>query len=591
MSDRYGLGLIRVLPDFSGDQSSELFVRVGDRGPEAGRVDRFAFLPDSRVVDRGSLAGAFPGGRYLLTGASPEGDAALRSWLASRGVSATWVEADPAAFGRLLGAQPALLTSLAALGGLVLALSLYWLTVRARSRALRVLGGVPVARIQLEDGAQHALLTTGGALVGLVLLSVAVGFFEGWAFVPVMATVQAAFSLALVGVSAGGTAVLMATAWPTAEALAHRTDPVARLRTATSLLMLTTFLVTLFALGPAARGLDQSRRLADQQATWRRLADQVVLVLDVPPGEEGALSPGLRRVLGESDAKGDLAFSYGWRAGEDQAVAPTVDGYDAIGFVNQRWLDVTGRGITGPDRAASGAPPEAVAALRSWLDPNLAIWLADGATPVERWWSKCAVLSVEGPDAVVLSKAGGGELVFPRRALVIVVPEVATTFNDDFLLSVASTRNITLPELDPTQRAVRAAGLADKVQVRFAAQDGVLLAQYVAFEALMLATSLAALVVAFLVSAFISALITATLGARAGFIRRTTGRPWARIVLPRLTTPLLLGVGIGGTVSAVTARDSRPWVVAAVLLGGFAVTVFTWGSAVHAFRRAVRRTL
>lgn len=120
---------------------------------------------------------------------------------------------------------------------------------------------------------------------------------------------------------------------------------------------------------------------------------------------------------------------------------------------------------------------------------------------------------------------------------------------------MSSTGNLTLTGYEPAVVAVRNAGLQGAVQVTYAPHDGILIAQYAAFTAVLTGLSLAALIRAFGVSAFISALVSSLLFARADFLKRVDGRAWAGIMTPRLTVPVPVGSSCPRGDSALSVID------------------------------------
>lgn len=87
----------------------------------------------------------------------------------------------------------------------------------------------------------------------------------------------------------------------------------------------------------------------------------------------------------------------------------------------------------------------------------------------------------------------GGQLVFPDDALVVVVPGVYEPFNDTFLVSTASSGNLVFTGLGPTQALLTQHGLQHRVLVKYAAEEGILYAQFTAYFAWLRAGSFAAL--------------------------------------------------------------------------------------------------
>ncbi|MBE7699606.1 hypothetical protein H9623_04690 [Oerskovia sp. Sa1BUA8] len=103
LSDDLGLGLVKVAPDLSGDQSGRVFVVVGERGPGVSAAPLFN---DGTAQIRGSeaLASSYASGQYLVTGDTAR-VAGLREWLDREAITARWTDDTTAGTLRALVVQ------------------------------------------------------------------------------------------------------------------------------------------------------------------------------------------------------------------------------------------------------------------------------------------------------------------------------------------------------------------------------------------------------------------------------------------------------------------------------------------------------
>ena len=195
------------------------------------------------------------------------------------------------------------------------------------------------------------------------------------------------------------------------------------------------------------------------------------------------------------------------------------------------------------------------------------------------------------PNAVPVAAAGSGDLVFPQRSLLVVVPDPAATFTDDFLASLASSSNLVFGGLEATTEVLRRHDLASTVQVKLAAEDGVLRAQFAAYEAWLRGVALVALVVSFVLALGVSAAISALVSARRDYPLRLAGRTWTSIVSHRLAREWVGAALIVGVVLVVQGLGTWGPTVVALALGLVGTAIAHVGATSVVFRRIVCRQL
>lgn len=543
-SDALGLGLVKVAPDLGGDQSGQVFVTLGTTSDLAGSVLRFGGQPDARVEPSTALAHSFASGDYLITGAGADRDA-FASWLEHNRVDARWADDSVAATLMLVVRETSFATALVAAAVLAIALALFWLSVRARGRALRVLAGVGAQRIGTEDIGGFVVAVLAGAVLADVIAAVAVGASQGWVFAPYYVKVLAVFGAVVLAGSAVAAVVMSAASWPTADVLATRRPAAGSLRGVSGVLEVLVFTLVVSAAAPAAAAYSQARQTADQQATWHSLSSEVALSFPSALGEDGfvQLMPAVGDLVADAEANDAVALSYTWTA--DPASGVALDSVGDVALINQTWLDLmVGRGspanMSDFEPLTAGQLPPGV---RDLLEPSLQLW---SRTPVAGSKALAAMrfYRYRGAEPIPMATAGGGDLRFLTNAVIALAPNLHETFNDNFLASVASSRNLVFAGLEPTLTLVQQHGLTNKVDVRYVAEQGVLQAQYTAYFAWLRAASLLALVVALTTCAAVAALITALLRAKRDLPLRLAGRPWREILAGRITREWLVGLAI-----------------------------------------------
>lgn len=580
LSDRLGLGLVKVAPDLSGDQSGQVFVLVGTQGHFPDTIQRFGAQPAAQIRESATLAHSYASGQYLVTGDTTR-LAEFNAWLTAHRITNRWTEDTPSTTLQFLVRQGDFGMSLLAAAALMVSLVVYWLSVKARGRALRVLAGVSTWRIQYEDLVGFLAAMTAAAAICDVVALPAVGLVYGWVFVPYFANVLLTFEAVVVLTTLGGAVALSVAAWPSATMLAAREPAVKSLRLSSVVLKAATFALVLVAVAPAFTAYTRAKGAAAEQAQWKSLAEQVVL--SFPAGtrerEFQALMPSVGAVVQDAEARNAVALSY--TLTKDHLNRSELGPYQYVSLVNQHWLDLMlTRGRGGDPRGSQPTPgllpvpPEQIPnGARQVLGAQLALSSRDrltAAAMLRKVTFYRYAGSLQLPLAVV-----GGELVFPDDALVVVVPSLHALFNDSFLVSVASSGNLVFTGLGPTQALLTQHGLRQRVQVKYVAEEGILRAQFTAYFAWLRAGSLVALLVALAVSAALGAFIAAVLKARRDFPLRLAGKSWWGILADRVAREWVVGAAL--TVLVILVRGWQ----SSVLVAGVAAAALLVSPLTH----------
>jgi len=547
LSDRWGLGLVKRAPDLSGDQSGQVFVPLGDQDRFPGKIQRFGDQPDALIRATAVLEHSFATGDYLITGDTTH-LADFQTWLTTHRIGNKWVGDTLGGTVMLVVTEASFAVTLLAVIALMVALVLYWLSVKARGRALRVLAGVSTWRIQYEDLGVFLTAMLSAAVVCDVIAVLYVGLAQGWVFVPYYALTLAAFGGVVALMTMICAVVMSLASWPSAKMLALREPAVTSLRNTSVVLKVATFTLVLAAVGPAVTAYSGAKDAAAQQAVWKSLADQAVLTFPGALGEDGFkdVMGSVGAVVKDAEERDSVALSYAWTQGNN------LDGVDFgpdrnLALVNQRWLDLVlnkGEGSVGGNQPQPGLVPlsldQVPQSVKQYIGPSLELWTRHRLSAAAGL-AKLSFYRYQGPTKVPLSVGGSGDLAFVDHSIIMVAPSLADLFNDGFLASAASSRNVVFTGLGPTMALVNQHGLSNKVFVKYVAEEGVLQAQFSAYFAWLKAISLVALVVALVLSALIGALITAMMKARRDFLLRAAGKPWSEILTGRVAQEWVAG--------------------------------------------------
>lgn len=547
LSDRLGIGLVKVAPDLSGDQSGEVFVAVGAEGGLPSTIRRFGNEADAQIKGSAALEHSYASGQYLVTGATDHLDE-FKARLTEDRIAQEWSDDTLATTVSLVVRQGSLVTSLIAAVALMVSLVLYWLSVKAKSRALRVLAGVPTWRIQYEDLAGFLLAMLAAAVMCDLAAVVYLGLAHSWAFVPYYIWTLLTFDAFVILTTMVCALVMSVVSRPSVAMLAAREPAVKSLRKTSVVLKAATFALVLVAVAPTLRVYTDSKDSAVQQAQWKSLADHVAVSFPAAMGEQGfqRIKGDVGDVVNDAELRDSVALSYTWN---DTLIDRTaLESYDGLSLVNQEWLDLMlERGAGGDargDESDAGLIPLAQSqvpdGIRRFLGPNLELWSRDDVA-TDEVLTAVSFYRYSGSVGLPVSLGGNGGLVFLNDAIVVVAPSLHPTFNDDFLASAASTNNLVFAGLGPTQALLAQHGLEHELQVKYVAEEGVLRAQLTAYFAWLQGASLVALIVALIVSTLVGAFITAVLKVRRDFPLRLAGKRWSEILADRVAREWAVG--------------------------------------------------
>ena len=564
LSDQWGLGLVRIAADLGGDQSGEVFVGLSSRGSLPPVVPRFGNQPDAVVKDRSTLEHSFATGQYLVTGSTanlPE----VKTWLTSHRVVSRWAVDSALDTVQLLVRQTSFATTVGAGIALMVSLVLYWLSVKSRGRALRVLAGVPAWRIQYEDIVGFVAAMLAAAVMVDVVATAYIGLAHGWLFAPSYLSTLAMFDGIVLAATALFAVVMSAASSPSVRILAAREPAVTRLRSTSTILKAVSFVLVLAAAAPALTAYTDASAVATQQATWKSLSQQVSIVFPAALDEDHfqKVKDKLADVVGDAEAQDTVAVSYLWKS--DPAAGRDFGADGPLALVNQRWLDLMhtdGHGHTTAGLVPL-APEQVPAGMRRHLEASLPLWLRRPPTGADAL-TGFSFYRYSGHTGLPMSLADG-TLEFPNSAIVMLAPSVRPTFNDSFLGSLMSSHNLVLTGLEPTQALVARHGLQGQVYVKYVAEQGILMAQLTAYFAWLSGISLASLIVALVISASISAFIVAVMKARHDFPLRLAGHRWPTILAARVSKEWVAGGLLAAPVIA-----WQGWQAATVVVGALA---------------------
>lgn len=183
LDKRWNLGLVKVAPDLMNDDDRQIFVPLNE-GEYPSEITWFGKDEDEvgKVLDKERLSTSYPDGFYLVTGETAQLDE-FENTLVSRAIDVGRTDASIIHSMGFVVQEKGFTAAVIASCALIASMALFWLSVKAKGRALRVLAGSHTVRIQIQD-----LSSFGGALIvsAFVVVCISsgyVGVFHGWAYV------------------------------------------------------------------------------------------------------------------------------------------------------------------------------------------------------------------------------------------------------------------------------------------------------------------------------------------------------------------------------------------------------------------------
>lgn len=593
MDSDLGLGVYKLLPDLD-NTGAQVLVDLGTHSPQA-QIRWFGDYEPARIAGIERLANSPADGTYLVTNTTQLGEAVEQLTVLGIGVERT--DAAPLDSIRVLFQDSGFAAPVIAACALITAMAVFWLAIRARSRALRVLAGGAPWRIQAQDLGGFFLTLIGCATGVFTAAAMLVGALRGWVYVPAFATATLLFAAVTVAAFLVVALTMSSASWPGTALFARRRPAVHTLRWTASVVQAAT-LVTLIAYsGPAWSAAHNARQTAAQLGAWNQLSDQVQVAFGMDEEYMDTVAPQFTRVVRSAEDDQEASLSYmiseeSWEGDFGQ--------YSAIALVNPQWISLMKNSVAEqPLREVQKSTIEDT--ISRELGPSLQLWsgrdlsitqVLDGLTPYE------PVVDVSFPVA-----DGGslGKLSFLHEVLILEVSSVTEFFNDRNVVSLASTGNIIFTGAEKTQARLHAAGLSPDalallgvdgtLRTVYVAEQGILEAQFATYLAALLMVSLAALTAAFLVAAAVNAMISGLLHAHRDFPVRLTGANWEQVVRPRAKREAAIGTILA--IVVIAFQPPETWIVtSSVAALGLTAVYFSHVIAASAvFRQITRRRI
>lgn len=572
LNQEHQLGLYRLLPDLD-DTGAQVFVDLSAEKTNES-TGWFGRYEPAKIVGTERLENSPSSGTYLVTDKTYLDEAVKE--LKDQGVTVNRTDSAPLESVKNLVQASGFAAPVLAGCALIAAMTIFWLAIRARSRALRVLaGGVPW-RIQLQDLGGFALILTGSAFCVAALGTLVVGVTRGWAYAPSFAVVLTVFECFTLAASLAVAVAMSLTAWPSVDLIARRLPAVKSLRWAAHGVQIVTLVILVAYTGPAWGATQNAQQNAAQLQAWNELSDQVQVAFGFEDQYFDAVTPQFSQLVKNAEKNEEAALSY---TITEELWEGDFQGYSAITLVNNEWIKLMEHSV-GKDALKPVATSDVENMLTRELGESFELWGGNTQT-APQILTELTVYEPSNGTAYPVADGGAlGQLSFLNDVLVLEVPEIHAVFDDQNIASLASTGNIIFTGADRTQQRLSEAGLdhagLDDIGVPgtmrtvYVAEQGILEAQFATYLASILLVSLMALALAFLVAAAVHAMISGLLNAHRDFPIRLTGVGWERVVRSRALRDAIIGAVIGAVFVITQPTVSASAITAAVSIAGIA---------------------
>lgn len=182
VGQNHQLGLVKLAPDLD-HNGLKVFVELDDL-PQT-EVTWFGDLEPSEIVGVERLENSPADGTYVVQDSTNLYEAITELSAYEIGVSRADASLPETIVSLAIGSW--FVAPMVAAILLVTALVVFWLATRARSRALRVLGGAPPWHIQVQDVSGFLALLFGSAIVVAAVSTTLAGILRGWQYVQLFA--------------------------------------------------------------------------------------------------------------------------------------------------------------------------------------------------------------------------------------------------------------------------------------------------------------------------------------------------------------------------------------------------------------------
>ena len=568
--DQYHAVLVKVVPNQNDYANQRDIIWFGSQVPNGNSPiisdDNISWLEPSvgGMLIHSSDMGVRPlYGSYSMLG-SAEFKAALKKWCNQNEVGIDFYKEYPLItvfFGYLVlhGIGNAVLISFF----LLLTTIIVWFVTHAKSRALRLLGGISLQRIHFEDTLTIISLAIQGFLMGCAVFLIYLGIVSGINQLSLMLLPTTYTVITFIVVSSVVVLLISLLVQPKARHLSYRKIPLKQFRLLGRVSLVLSIVLALMVVPTTITMASAYRALSNDYALWESLKDAVSISYnDVDSLYTEDWMPKVESFFVQMEDEDNLCLSMAI----DRAILLDKDEmgkYDHIVITDRAWVEATGldRNLNGDNYLIPINYEDIHAKLREFLSAQLPVWTNAGEAQPEG----LGFYEFSGNSFLVLppNTAFGNSTIQAKNPLVILVEDPVKTLKiSSFLLPMSSSGNVVFKNEAILRAALNESPLLEKISHIDSFTEGALqYAQLFKQESFYYFAACALCLVSMCVAGVMSAQLWVGENRRRIFTLHTAGSKYGAIIKPALRKEIIIAVCtvlVGGFITYFIRRPELP---------------------------------
>ena len=568
--DQYHAVLVKVVPNQNDYANQRDIIWFGSQVPNGNSPiisdDNISWLEPSvgGMLIHSSDMGVRPlYGSYSMLGSAEFKDA-LKEWCSQNEVVIDFYKQYPLttvflAYFILHGIGNAVLISFF----LLLTTIIVWFVTHAKSRALRLLGGISLQRIHFEDTLTIISLAIQGFLMGCAVFLIYLGIVSGINHLSLMLLPTAYTVITFIVVSIAVVLLVSLIVQPKAKHLSFRKIPLKQFRLLGRVSLVLSIILALMVVPTTITMASAYRALSNDYALWESLKDAVSISYnDVDSLYTEDWMPKVESFFVQMEDQDNLCLSMAI----DRAILLDKDEmgkYDHIVITDRAWVEATGldRNLNGDNYLIPINYEDIHAKLREFLSAQLPVWTNAGEAQPEG----LGFYEFSGNSFLVLppNTAFGNSTIQAKNPLVILVEDPVKTLKiSSFLLPMSSSGNVVFKNEAILRAALNESPLLEKISHIDSFTEGALqYAQLFKQESFYYFAACALCLVSMCVAGVMSAQLWVGENRRRIFTLHTAGSKYGAIIKPALRKEIIIAVFtvlVGGFITYFIRRPELP---------------------------------
>lgn len=444
---------------------------------------------------------------------------------------------------------------------LLLTTIIVWFVTHAKSRALRLLGGISQQRILFEDTLTIISLAIQGFLMGCAAFLIYLSIVSGINQLSLMLLPAAYTAITFIVVSAAVILLISLFVQPKAKHISFRKIPLKQFRLLGRVSLVLSIILALMVVPTTITMASAYRALSNDYALWESLKDTVRVSFNSVSGlYNDDLMPKVKSFFVQMEDEDNLCLSMAI----DRAILLDKDRmgkYDHIVITDRAWLEASGMSGAAEDSLIPINLEDIHAELEDILSKQLTLWTNTGEAQPEG----LGFYEFSGDSFLVLPpNIGVGEsTIQAKNPLIILVDDAVKTMNvEGFLLPLASSGNVVFKNEAVLRAALGGSPLLEKISSIDSITEGALqYAQLFKQESFYYFAACALCLVSMGVAGVMSAQLWVGENKRRIFTLHTAGSKYGAIISPVLRKEISIAVCtviVGGFITYFIRRPELP---------------------------------